>query len=298
MSEDRQWTGRTDGTGWMHKALTGLFKVLPMPLMYLFMALVVPFYLIFNHKGYLAIYHYLHRRMGWGPLKAFWGCCVNHFLFGACLMDRFAAYAGRKFKMEVPDLHLFNALSEGEEGFLMLASHIGNPELCGYMLRSERKRMNAISFGGEKSTVQVSRTRMLGGNNIRLIEAGEDMGWLFTLGTALSDGEIVSIHADRVFGSPKTLEVELLDAPARIPAGPFTIAASRDLPVLAAFSLKTGLKRYHIRLFRLDSPQMQTLSRQEKMQYLANSYSACVEKVLQRWPLQWFNFYEFWERKL
>ena len=176
----------------------------------------------------------------------------------------------------------------------MLASHIGNPELCGYMLRSERKRMNAISFGGEKSTVQVSRTRMLGGNNIRLIEAGEDMGWLFTLGTALSDGEIVSIHADRVFGSPKTLEVELLDAPARIPAGPFTIAASRDLPVLAAFSLKTGLKRYHIRLFRLDSPQMQTLSRQEKMQYLANSYSACVEKVLQRWPLQWFNFYEFW----
>ncbi len=298
MSEDRQWTGRTDGTGWMHKALTGLFKVLPIPLMYLFMALVVPFYLIFNHKGYLAIYHYLHRRMGWGPLKAFWGCCVNHFLFGACLMDRFAAYAGRKFKMEVPDLHLFNALSEGEEGFLMLASHIGNPELCGYMLRSERKRMNAISFGGEKSTVQASRTRMLGGNNIRLIEAGEDMGWLFTLGTALSDGEIVSIHADRVFGSPKTLEVELLDAPARIPEGPFAIAASRDLPVLAAFSLKTGLKRYHASIFRLDTPQMEGLSRPEKMQALADKYALSVETVLKQWPLQWYNFYEFWDRKL
>ena len=44
MSEDRQWTGRTDGTGWMHKALIGLMKVCPIAVIYFLMALVVPFY--------------------------------------------------------------------------------------------------------------------------------------------------------------------------------------------------------------------------------------------------------------
>ena len=135
---------------------------------------------------------------------------------------------------------------------------------------------------------------MLGGNNIRLIHADDGMEWLFTLNAALSDGEIVGIHADRVFGSPKTLTVTLLGAPAQIPLGPLSIAASRDLPVLAAFSLKTGLKRYHASIFRLDTPQMEGLSRPEKMQALADKYALSVETVLKQWPLQWYNFYEFW----
>ena len=292
--EDRQWTGRTDGAGWMHRALIGLMKVLPMPVMYFLMALVVPFYLLFNHKGYLAIYHYLRRRQGWSVWRSFWGCCGNHFLFGASLMDRFAAFAGKKFEMDIPEYYLFTDLAAGEDGFLLLASHIGNPELCGYMLCSDRKRMNAVSFAGEKSSVQESRSHLLGENNIRLIEAGEGMEWLFTLNAALSDGEIVGIHADRVFGSPKTLTVTLLGAPAQIPLGPFSMAASRDLPVLAAFSLKTGLKRYHASIFRLDTPQMEGLSRPEKMQALADKYALSVETVLKQWPLQWYNFYEFW----
>ena len=294
MSEERQWSGKTDGTLWMHKALIGCFKVLPMALLYFFMALVVPFYMLFNHQGYLSIYHYLHQRQGWGPLKAFGGCYVNHFLFGASLMDRFASYAGRKFRVKKTGLEVFDNLAGQEQGFIMLSSHIGNSEMSGYMLSTPLKRMNAITFPGEKATVRSNRDRMLEVNNIRLISA-DGLDWLFTLNAALSDGEIVSIHADRLFGSSKALKVKILGAEAQIPMGPFNLAATRCLPVTAGFCMKTGFKSYEALQYRLDTPEMETMSKTEKMDYLAARYAATVNAILEKWPLQWYNFFEFWK---
>ena len=293
MSEERQWSGKTDGTLWMHKALIGSFKILPMGLIYFFMALVVPFYMLINHQGYLAIYHYLRQRQGQGPVKAFCGCYFNHFLFGASLMDRFAAYAGRKFRVQKTGYDVFNSLVEQDQGFIMLSSHIGNAEMSGYMLSTPRKRMNAITFPEEKSSVRSNRDRMLETNNIRLISA-DGMDWLFTLNAALADGEIVSIHADRLFGSSKALTVNILGAEAKIPMGPFNLAASRGLPVTASFCMKTGYRSYEAIQYRLDTPEMEALSKKEKMEYLAARYAAAVNEILGKWPLQWYNFFEFW----
>lgn len=293
MSDERQWSGQTDGSLWMHKALIGCFKILPMGLVYFFMALVVPFYMLINHQGYLAIYHYLRQRQGRGPLQAFFGCYRNHFLFGASLMDRFAAYAGHKFKVKKTGYDVFNSLVENEQGFIMLSSHIGNAEMSGYMLSTPLKRMNAITFPEEKASVRSNRDRMLEANNIRLISA-DGLDWLFTLNAALSDGEIVSIHADRLFGSSKSLKVTILGAEAQIPMGPFNLGASRGLPVTASFCMKTGYRSYEAIQYRLDTPEMDTMTKNEKMEYLAARYAAVVNEVLKKWPLQWYNFFEFW----
>lgn len=295
MEEQRQWSGKTDGTLWMHKALLALMKVLPLPVLYLIMGLVIPFYLLFNPKGRQAIWHYLRKRQGWGRVRSALGCYGNHFLFGTALLDRFAAYAGRKFKTDVLDYHYFGDLAAAPGAFVMLSSHIGNAEMCGYMLSTHLKRMNVISFPGEKSTIRSWREKMMGVNNIRMIPAEPDLGWLFTLNGALSDGEIVSIHADRNFGSPKSISVNLLSAKADIPKGPFAIAAMRGLPVIAAFTMKAGLGRYQVMLFRVDTPDMEGLPQEEKMQALADVYAATVEIVLHLYPLQWYNFFEFWK---
>ena len=77
-----EWSGRTDGTPFMQKALIVMFKIIPLEVIYGVMALVVPFYMLFNHKGYLAMYHFFRRRIGMTPLKAFWNVYRNHFAFG------------------------------------------------------------------------------------------------------------------------------------------------------------------------------------------------------------------------
>jgi hypothetical protein len=82
-----KWQGKTDGTPFMHRALIALCRVLPLEIMYFFMATAIPFYLVFNHKGYISIYHYFRRRMGRGPLWSFFSVCYNHLVFGAVVID-------------------------------------------------------------------------------------------------------------------------------------------------------------------------------------------------------------------
>ena len=96
MSEngERQWQGTTDGTSWMHKALIGMMKVIPLWVFYLLMSFAVPFYMISNHKGYISNYHYFRRRQGYGPLRSFFHVCACHWMFGTVIMDRFASYSG------------------------------------------------------------------------------------------------------------------------------------------------------------------------------------------------------------
>ena len=96
--EGRKWQGGTDGTSWMHRALIGMMKVVPLWLMYFFMHLAIPVYMVVNHKAYLANYHYFRKRHGYGPLKAFFHVWLNHVTFGGVIIDRFGAYSVSKFR--------------------------------------------------------------------------------------------------------------------------------------------------------------------------------------------------------
>ena len=179
--EHSEWSGRTDGTPFMQKALIVLFKVVPLEVIYVVMALVVPFYMLFNHKGYMAMYHFFSQRLGKKPLSAFWHVYRNHYAFGQVVLDRFATYAGRRFKLEIDGNEHFMRLCEGEKGFVMLSSHVGNYEQAGYMLRSDRKSFNALVYAGESATVMNERSKQFSDSNIHMIPVQADMSHLFLI---------------------------------------------------------------------------------------------------------------------
>ena len=289
---ERQWQGTTDGTSWMHRALIGMMKVIPLWFFYILMSLVIPFYVIFNHKGYISNYHYFRRRQGFGPLKSFLHIFACHWMFGTVIMDRFASYSGKKFKVEVPQMPMYEELCAGEDGFLQLSSHIGNDELAGYELRPPKK-MNALVFGGEGEALTENRERILGGNNVRLVNISEDMSHLVILNNALSDGDIVNIHGDRVFGSNRTVRCEILGAEAELPLGPFLLASMRGVPAISVFVMKVGLRKYRVHLFRPDEG-LEGLEVRKKAEAMARAYAGEITEVLRLYPDQWFNFYEFW----
>lgn len=292
MPEDRQWQGTTDGTSWMHRSLIAMMKVIPIWIMYFFMGLAIPVYMVVNRKAFRAIYHYFRRRHGYGPSRAFRSSWLNHCTFGGIIIDRFGAYAGKKFKVEVPDMPIYSGLASRPEGFLHVSSHIGCDEMAGYSLTAG-KRINALVFGGETETVTENRMKMFGGNNIRLVPIGDDMSHLFALNNALADGEIVNIHGDRVYGSSRTVRCSILGADAELPLGPFMLAAMREVPAVSVFVMRTGYKKYKALLHRLDEG-LDGLGRQARAEAMAQVYAADIDRVLREYPLQWFNFYEFW----
>lgn len=268
----------------MQRSLIRLFRVLPLWLLYGVMALVIPFYILFDNRGRQSSWRFIRQRMGYGAVKSAAHVYLNMFNLGMVVLDRFAAYAGKRFKAKVDGEDYFQIWSEDKDGFMVHSCHVGNWEMSGY-IRHSSKHMNVLVYAGETATVMAGRTKMFDIQNVSMVTAQEDLSHLYSLNTALANGEIVSIPSDRVYGSPKVFRCPFLGADASFPAGPFRLAAAREARTMAAFCMKTGYSTYTV-LFR---PISGTNAAD-----LACAFAKEMEKVVRKWPDQWFNFYDFW----
>ncbi len=289
-----KWVGTTYGNGWMHRWLIRFLKVIDVRLLYAFTYLfVVPPTLMVNAKARSAIYSFYRQGMQYGRMKAAWMTYKNHCAFSQVVIDRFAMYAGKKFRIDVVGFDEFKKLSERLEGFIQLSSHIGNYEIAGYSLRTPEKRFNAMVFGGEKESVMANRTRLFESNNIHMIPMRQDMSHLFEINQALADGEILSMPADRVFGSQKAFSCEFLGHDAKFPQGPFVLAAVRNAPMLFVSVMKTGARRYTATVTRIEAETEGNTK--AKAAALARKYVETLEKTVREYPTQWYNYFNFWE---
>ncbi|MCQ2184060.1 MAG: lysophospholipid acyltransferase family protein [Bacteroidales bacterium] len=289
----RSWAGTTYGNGWMHRHLIRSLRFIPAPAVYIFSyVFIIPVCLIINRESRKAAYSYFRLRMGRGPLGAAWWTYLNHCSFAEAVIDKFAMYAGRKFKVEVAGLDEFNSRAAKPEGFIHLSSHIGNYEIAGYTLVSEHKTINAVVYAWEKASVMENRDNMFSRTNIRMITLKEDMSHLFEIDSALSGGDIVSFPTDRSMGGSKRVECEFLGAKASFPQGPFSVAAMRGLDTLAVNVMKEKWNKYRIYVTPLDYDKQ--APRKEQIRQLSEAYVAELEKRLREHPGQWYNFFDFW----
>lgn len=290
---EKEWAGTTYGNGWMHKWLIRMLRFIDVRVLYGFVSIfVIPVCLAINPSRGI-IYHYLRKRHNYGIIKSAWLTYVNHCLFGQVVVDKFAMYAGKKFDVEIDGFDNYLRLADKPDGFVQLSAHIGNYEIAGYTLKSEKKKLNALVFFGEKESVMRNRQKMFSTTNINMIAIRPDMGHLFEINAALANGEIVSMPSDRVFGSDKHIYADFLGGKARFPYGPFSIASMRELDVIAVNVLKIGVKRYKIMVAPLCYNKQ--ASRKEQILQLSSAYVKELERVVNLYPTQWYNFFKFWE---
>lgn len=289
---NNNWPGTTYGNEWMHKWLIRLLRYIDTRVLYLFVAVfIIPVCLMLNPSRGIA-YRFFRKRMGYGRMKSAWKTYANYCLFGQVVVDRFAMYAGKKFDIKIENEQHFLDLAARSEGFVQLSAHIGNYEIAGYSLVAESKRFNALVFAGEKESVMSNRDKMFAVTNISMIAIQEDMSHLFEIDNALANGEIVSMPADRIFGSQKYIEHDFLGAKAKFPLGPFSVATMRSLDVLAVNVIKTSLKGYKI--FVTPLPYDKAAAREQQIRQLSEAYVVELEKRVRQYPTQWYNFFEFW----
>ena len=244
-----------------------------------------------NHSRTYA-YRYFRYRLRYGKLHAAWSTYINHCLFSQIVIDRFAVFAGKRFKVEIEGYEQFLRLEKQEKGFLIFSSHVGCYEVAGYTLTSKLKRFNALVYGGEKAFIMEGRQEVLGLHNIRMVPVRDDMTHLFLINEAIDNNEIVSMPADRIVGSAKSVASCFMGATARFPLGPLSIATIKGVDALAVNVVKVASKHYKVFVAPLSYDKK--APRREQMQQLSNSYVAELETVLRQYPLQWFNFYDFW----
>lgn len=290
-----QWEGTTYGNSLMHRWLINILKHIDVRIVYIFTYVFVIPPCLFR-PGFKPIYHYFRERWGCGPIKAFLKTYQNHCVFGQVVIDRFAMYAGKHFKVEIEGYEHFLRLTHQEPAFVQLSSHIGNYEIAGYTLTSHEKPLNAVVFYGEKQTVMEHRQDMFSDKNIRMIPVRQDMGHLFLIDQAIQQGEIISMPADRIFGSKKSVSAKLLGAEVKLPLGPFSVATMRGLDVLAVNVMKSTTTGYKIYVTPLDYDKQ--APRRQQINQLAQGYIAELERMLTMYPTQWYNYFEYWKSEI
>lgn len=289
------WTGTTYGNAWMHKWLIRMLRYVDVRILYAFTSVfIIPVCLLLNPSAGI-IYRFFRVRMKYGQLKAALSTYKNHCLFGQVVIDKFAMYAGKKFRIEIDGQEYYQKLAARDESFITLSSHVGNCEIAGYTLTQEKKVLNALVFYGEKTSVMTNRAKLFAGKNVKMIPVRPDLGHLFEIDQALQKGEIVSMPADRIFGSQKKLSLPFMGQTADFPYGPFSVATLHGLNVLVLHVIKIKSLTYKIYVTPLDYDK--DAPRQEQINQLATGYAAEVERIVKIYPTQWYNYFEFWNNE-
>lgn len=292
---DKAWSGKTGGTGWMQRSLIRMFRFINPALLYPVVWVWVLGYIATDPHGRKGIWHYWRRRLGYPPLRAAWNLYRNYVCFGKAILDRFAAWAGRKVQIRYDGIEILDTLSKSTDGFVVISSHIGNQELAGYNIRMP-KPMYVLTYMGDTATVNAQREQAFAAMGLHIIPVEKDGSHILDMHRALQEGNIVSVHGDRMFYGAKTLRVPLLGEEASFPEGCFKFAAVEQKPVVSVYMMRERCDCYTLYARLLSDGQFPDGNTKQNAMHLLEAYTREMEQILRKYPHQWFHFYEFWKQ--
>ncbi len=295
-SPNRQWKGKTGGGSfgqWFLFTVLGKIKV---SVLYPVLYIVIPFYLLFGRKGYNSVMAFFQKHIGLSKWQAFKATYKNYITFGKVVLDKFALLAGnaKQFSITVENIDTFTEATCKPEGAFVISAHVGNFELAAHCLHQDKKQFYSLIYNGESQAILERREKTLSKFNMNHISVTNDMSHLFAIKNAIETGDMVIIHGDRLFGSPKYFLADFLGKPAKFPIGAFRIAAQLEAPIYVVFIMKDKGLSYQGYVHKLEYPT-EEYSSIKKAEYMGKQFVASLEDLLKKYPEQWFNYYDFWE---
>lgn len=229
----------------------------------------------------------------WAHLRAFADTMLDKLL---AMHGRFPAHRVRA----EGDAAVWSLIHAGR-GALLLTAHMGCLELCQALAQRD---------GGFRLTVLVHTRhaerfnrvlRQLNPNSpVELLQVTElTPASAVLLADRIGRGELVAMAADRVPVRPApgaTVQAEFLGAPAPWPIGPHVLAALLQCPVFFMSCVCEGsvyVQRFVPLAERVVLPRAQ---RREALTVQAQRFAHQLEAQALATPLQWFNFFPFWDQ--
>lgn len=301
----RHWAGQRErGSFALMKLTVRVVRLLGRRAMAPLLYLIVLYFYLFGRSARDSAWTYQRHLAHWSgraELAPSAGSVYRQFMaFADALLDKIDVWNGRIAfdQLEVADPHGIRPLiwNGGQRGQLLVGAHLGNLEVCRAMAEIGGKvKMNILVH-----TRHAERFNRLleesGANNLRLFQVSElDTAAMLELSRRLDAGEWLAIAGDRVpLHGARTATADFLGQPAAFPQGPWLLAGLLECPVNLLFCLKHG-PRYRIELAPFA----------ERIQWRRRERDAVVAQWVQRYadalaarclqaPLQWFNFYPFW----
>lgn len=262
---------------------------------------VIAYYYLTSRSARLASQQYLVRLeqhfSGTAPQSSF-----QHFLmFGEVLLDKLLVWMGHIKHQDVSyvtDGYFTKAVND-KQGGIIVVSHLGNTEICNALVHKQPNiKVTILVYTKHTKKFNALMKRVGHGEHVEMYQV-TDLSPAFAMMMAdrVKEGEYLVIAADRtpVSGDNHISYVDFLGYKAAMPQGAFILAGLLQCPIFLMFCLKQG-KQYQIHMERFsEGLKWRRQDRAQKLTQTVQNYALRLEHYCRIAPLQWFNFFPFWE---
>lgn len=304
----RHWAGMEETSLiWGIKALVWVYRIFGRWAFRLFLAPVVSYYFLAGTQARNASMEYLRHLQQHAPdlqIGHGWWASYRHFLsFGETLLDKILAWMGciDRSQVDFPNRPMLLDLQHQRRGAILLTGHFGNLELCQAMANlHDHMPLNILVHTKHAEKFNRLLGSHSGTTNLKFIQVTElNPAIAIELQDKIEAGEFLVLVGDRipVHGAGRTVRSRFLGEDADFPQGPYLLASLLRCPVYSLFCYPSH-GRFYIDLqpfadaIRIPRREPQ---RQQMLEQQARQFAERLESLCHAMPLQWFNFYPYWQ---
>lgn len=287
-----EWEGKSRGTVLGYRIFVFCIKKLGVRSAYFLLYFVAFYFCFFSRSGTRSIYYYFHKRKGFNILRSTLSIYRSYYTFGQTIIDKVAISSGlrNKFTYNFDGVEKLSQVLAEKKGGLLISAHVGNFEIAQFFLNEleENAPINLLTTDREHGAIKEYLDGISSKSQIKFILYQEDFSHIFEIGAALSRNELICITGDRYVKQTKFLEENLLGKMAKFPAGPFLMGQKLKVPVLFVYVMKEKNLHYHLYARKVEANNGDARS-------ILSHYIDSITWILERYPYQWFNYFDFWD---
>lgn len=286
-----QWDGKSRGTLLGYKIFVFCIKKFGVKPAYFVLYFVASYYFLFLPKSNKVVFYYFRKRLNYSYFKSKKMVFKNYFVFGQTIIDKVAIGAGlrEKFSYEFDGIETLKRLLAEKKGGVLISAHIGNFEIAEHFFADIDIdfQINLVTTDREHTIIKEYLESVTSKSSIKFIIVNDDLSHIYDINNALANNELICFTGDRYMEGTKAMEATFLGKTAKFPAGPFLIASRLKVPVAYVYVMKEPNLHYHLYTREAEVKHRDAPA-------LLESYTASVESMLKIYPLQWFNYFDFW----
>lgn len=287
----KNWDGKSRGGRFGHLFFVYTLKMLGVRAAYVFLAFIVPYFVLFAPKATRAVWKYNRRIWKYGFFSSIAKLFRHYYTFGQTLIDKIAIKSGMagRYHFEFDNYERFLQIIDDGRGAVMIGAHVGCWEAGSVFFGKYGRKINVVMFDSERREIKEVIERGSSGRNFKLIPVNTDtVSAMIRIKVALNNGEYVCFNGDRYLDRSNSLSAKLRGFDAAFPAGPFRIPVRCGVPVVFHYAMRERGRTYRF-IFREAELNTETTDRE-----LLGQYAESLDRILESYPQQWFNFYDFW----
>ena len=195
----------------------------------------------------------------------------------------------RPLELHVVGSELFEAALAEHRGLVVLTGHFGSWEVAARHLARLGRPVNMVVAHEPNPSVRDFMHAIRTRHGFHVIYSDRSVFTGLPILQALRRDEIVGMQIEPWGPMPGSHEVEFCGRPTRFQLGPFAVARVAGAPVVPVFAVRTGIRRYQVRVVGRFGPKTPA----ESVAALAATVRA-YERLVRERPAQWLMFEDVW----